>query len=264
MPLRGGAETLDPRLDRVVHFDERSRDFPIRELIDDTQPRTRWWGGTVKLDQGKEGACVGFAWSHELDMTPIAVPGIDDPFAQRIYKRAQQLDEWVGEDYSGTSVLAGAKAVGELGYLDEYRWAFGIDDVILTISHHGPVVLGVNWYYDMYFPDPNVYIRPSGRLVGGHAILAAAYDHESREVWLVNSWGNDWGWHGLCRIRVEDLTRLLQEDGEACVPVLRGEGKSPEPEPEPAVAETDQDVSMPFIEAPRPTLPKKKAKKRQS
>lgn len=232
IPLRGGAETFDPRLDRVVQFDPRSRNYPIRPELDSDQPQTRWWRHTAKLDQGKEGACVGFAWAHELDSAPVEVPGMTDDFAQRLYRRAQQLDEWPGEDYSGTSVIAGAKAVQELHYLDEYRWAFGVEDVILTLSHHGPVILGVNWYYDMYFPDGNQYIRPTGRRVGGHAIMALAYSHEAREIWLLNSWGPNWGWGGLCRIKVTDVDRLLREDGEACVPVIRGEGTPPEPEPE--------------------------------
>lgn len=244
MPLRGGFETYDPRLDRVPEFDERSRNYPITALIEATQPQTRWWGHTVKLDQGREGACVGFAWSHELNADPVPIQGIDDAFAQRIYKRAQQLDEWAGEDYSGTSVLAGAKAVAELGHLIEYRWAFGIEDVILTLSHHGPVILGINWYSGMYRPDGNQYIRPTGQVLGGHAIMAIAYDHEAGEIWLLNSWGAGWGWGGLCRIRVSDLARLLQEQGDACVPVIRADGTLPAdddvvPEPVEPVNEPD-------------------------
>lgn len=277
IPLRGGAITTDPRLDRIVQFDERSRDFPITSIIDETKPRTRWWRHTAKLDQGKEGACVGFAWAHELNASPIEVSGMDDAFAQRLYKRAQQIDEWPGEDYSGTSVLAGAKAVGELGYLDEYRWAFGIDDVLLTLSHFGPVILGVNWYSGMYTPDGNQYIRPSGYLAGGHAIMAIAYSHEAQEIWLLNSWGRDWGWDGLCRMRVSDVVRLLNEKGEACVPVVRGEGIPPAPEPTPPEPEptpvvhhsmgavvnvaTDTPTQADDPEpGPEPEPPKKKAK----
>jgi hypothetical protein len=63
------------------------------------------------LDQGKEGACVGFAWSHELAAYPVRVE-VDDEFARsKIYAEAQKIDEWPGEAYHGTSVLAGAKVV---------------------------------------------------------------------------------------------------------------------------------------------------------
>lgn len=236
--LRGGAQTFDPRLDRVVQFDEESRNYPIRTLVEGQGLRTKWWGHTVVLDQGREGACVGFAWAHELDATPVAIQGMTDARALEFYRRAQQIDEWPGENYSGTSVLAGAKAVQEQDYLDEYRWAFGVEDVLLTLSNHGPVILGINWYESMYSPDPNQYIRPGGRIAGGHAIEVIAYSHEAREIWLLNSWGPNWGWNGLCRMKVRDLDRLLSEDGEVCVPVLRREGKTepePETEPEPTV-----------------------------
>lgn len=226
--LRGGGETFDRRLDRLIQFDEASRDYPIRALIGSRELRTKMWASTARLDQGEEGACVGFAWSHELEAEPEPVPGIDDAFAFDVYERAKRIDEWAGEAYSGTSVLAGAKVVQELGHLSEYRWAFGLDDVLSTLSWHGPVVLGINWYYTMYYPDENHYIVPQGQKAGGHAIMAVGYDHEAGEVWLQNSWGADWGKDGLCRIRIGDLDTLLQDDGEACVPVVRVVSKADE------------------------------------
>lgn len=234
--LRGGHRSYDPRLDRIQEFDERSRDYPITTTIEQTTLRSKWWRHTAKLDQGREGACVGFAWAHELNADPYEVLEVTDAYAQKLYKRAQQLDQWAGEDYSGTSVLAGAKAVAELGHLSEYRWAFGIEDVLLTLAWHGPVVLGIDWYYGMYTPDANRYIRPGGQRVGGHAIEALAYDHDNQDVWLLNSWGADWGLDGLCRIKVADLDRLLGDGGEACVPVVRGPGQ---PDPEPAEPEEE-------------------------
>lgn len=247
--LRDGSEALDPRLDRLVQFDERSRSYPIRSLIDDDrEPASRWWGHTAKLDQGTEGACVGFAWSHELNAAPFKVEDVDYDSAIDIYRRAQFIDPWPGEDYSGTSVLAGAKILEEDGYLGEYRWAFGIEDVVLTLSWHGPVVLGIPWYEGMHTPDSGHQIRPTGRVVGGHAILALAYDHPSRMVWLLNSWGPEWGWNGLCRISVADLSSLLDQDGEACVPVVRAYGNEPEVnedvEPEPEVPEIETSVEV--------------------
>lgn len=211
----------DPRLDRRVEFDEKSRKFPIMAVIPFQKPRTKTWDCKIWLDQGQEGACTGFAMAHELAARPIVVRNVTDDLARQIYQRARQLDEWPGEDYSGSSVLGAVKAVQEMGKIQEYRWAFGIDDLILALSWKGPAVLGVNWYEGMYSPDENGLIHVSGNQVGGHAILARGYSRKKKAILLRNSWGVNWGVAGDCWISIDDLARLLKEDGEACIPIQR-------------------------------------------
>jgi hypothetical protein len=220
--LRGGCVTRDPRLDRCVHFDERSRAFPIRALIPTTaKPRGYTWSCPIQLDQGSEGACTGFAVTQEAAARPVVVPGLTNDDARTVYYRARQLDEWEGEDYDGSSVLAAIKAGKELGWYSEYRWAFGLDDVILAIGYRGPVVLGVNWYTGMMQPDRDWYLRVTGIVEGGHAILANQVNVRDRWVGLRNSWG------GACngRITFDDLDRLLHEQGEAVIPTKRTKPK---------------------------------------
>lgn len=230
--LRDGSTVEDRRLDRLVQFDDRSRAFPIRELIGTPRPRSYTWGvpGGLSqvLDQGSEGACVGFAWAGERAARPVAKPTTDAD-ALAVYRHAQTLDEWPGEDYSGTSVLAGAKAAQARGWLRSYRWAFGLDDVLATLGTYGPVVLGIPWFDSMYDPTPRdartgrvaATITVSGSVVGGHAILARGVNLRREEVVLRNSWGSGWGDRGDAAVSFADLDRLLRERGEACVPVLR-------------------------------------------
>lgn len=211
----------DPRLDRLVEFDERSRSYPIRTLLPTTF-RSYTWRVPVALDQGREGACVGFGWAHEIAARPWADAGITNDYAFAIYRWAQQNDQWPGEDYEGTSVLAGAKAVSEwLDRIVEYRWAFGLDDVRRTLGYRGPVVLGVNWYDGMSEPGSDGFIRVSGNLAGGHCILAYGVSEPGKYVKLWNSWGTGWGQGGACRITFADLDRLLNENGDACIPMIR-------------------------------------------
>jgi hypothetical protein len=209
-----------PVLDRRVEFDDRSRQYPVRRLVAGKSPRSYTWACDTYLDQGREGACVGHAWAHDIAARPI-VRTADTSLAFTLYRRARQLDQWPGEDYEGTSVLAGAKATREAGYIGEYRWAFGIEDVILTLGYHGPVVLGINWLTGMGDVDARGYIHATGEQSGGHAILARGVNITSRSVLLHNSWGQGWGRKGCARISFDDLDRLLREDGEACVPVVR-------------------------------------------
>jgi hypothetical protein len=213
-------------LGRRPEFDERSRDFPIMALLgaDQRTPRSYTWGCPVNLDQGREGACVGFAWAQELAARPVAVKGIVDQTGRSFYQRAQQLDDWPGEEpaYSGTSVIAGAKAVMEAGHLKEYRWAFGVDQLAVAVSRQGPAVIGIDWHQAMYQPDANGFIHPTGPVVGGHAILVRGYSVPKRRFVLRNSWGAQWGMGGDCFITHDELGALLANRGDCCVPVMRG------------------------------------------
>lgn len=209
------------RLDRIVQFDEQSRSFPIRTLVADKKPRSYTWAIRTTLDQGTEGACVGFSWAHELASRPVIIDGIKERDGLAIYQEARTLDEWPGEDYDGTSVLAGAKAVIATGYMKEYRWGFGLQDLILAVGYAGPGVLGTNWYEGMFEPDAKGFIHPTGRLVGGHAILIRGVNVTKKYVTLHNSWGSDWGKNGDCYLSFDDLDKLLHEQGEFCIPVGR-------------------------------------------
>ncbi len=209
-----------PVLDRLVEFDEASRAYPIREAVGDKPLRSYTWRCEAWNDQGREGACVGFAWSHELAARPVVLPA-SEAEALALYRRAQVLDQWPGENYEGTSVIAGAKAVQERGGLLEYRWAFGLDDLALAVGYKGPAVLGVNWYEGMFDTDADGYVRVSGRVAGGHAILCRAVSVPGQYFVLRNSWGRSWGVDGDCKVSFADMGRLLAEDGEACIPVRR-------------------------------------------
>lgn len=217
--------------DRRVEFDEASRQFPIRTLVAAKPLRSYTWGCAVVLDQGTEGACVGFGWAGELAARPSVVPDVSNTMARGIYAEARTRDEWPGEDYSGTSVLAGAKVIQARGFMREYRWAFGLTDLLGAIGHAGPAVLGINWYAGMEDPDPDGFLHVSGPVEGGHAILAYSVSVPGKFVRVHNSWGDGWGNHGNAKVSWSDLERLLDEDGEACVPIGRTRYPNPVPAP---------------------------------
>lgn len=217
----------DTRLGRLKAFDGRSRDFPIRKLIPSTTLKNRNWKCSVVLDQGNWGSCVGNGWSHELIATP-KVNIVDEKFArEKIYFEAQKIDAYPGGEYpggdgsGGTSVLAGAKVVQKLGYMKEYRWAFGLQDVLLALSHYGPVVVGVDWTNNMFDPDANGFIHPTGGVAGGHCFLLTGIDVKQKYVTMHNSWGSSWGKNGEAKISFDDLQTMLNNEGEACVAVGR-------------------------------------------
>lgn len=221
--LKNGSTTVDPRLTRIPFFDERSRNFPIRSVNTGKTPRSYTWRCNEWFDQGVEGACVGFALGHEAAARPSEVQGLGYKFlVEGVYHEAQKIDPWEGGSYpgavpfyEGTSVLAGVKVMHKKGFFESYRWAFNIDDLIMGIGHNGPAVLGINWYEGMYDTDSKGFVHVSGRIMGGHAILARAVNIKKEYITLRNSWGKSWGINGDCYISFTDMDRLLREDGEA-------------------------------------------------
>jgi hypothetical protein len=263
-PLRDGSATEDRSLDRLIQFDERSRNYPIRELLPKAADRlkTRTHALKVRLDQGQQGACVLFGWSHEVAASPVPGWGLGSrnanieqaardatAFARERYVWAQMNDEWPGGEYpgadpqyGGTSVLAGAKAMVDAGYLGEYRWGFSIDDLLATVSHIGPVVVGTWWLSGMWNPDPKTgLVNIEGDKDGGHGYcvrgIVVPKDGKAKATILgksvtiktdvpllrvPNSWGSGWGLGGECFMRADDFeAKLLKDDGECCVPVRR-------------------------------------------
>lgn len=226
--LKGGHITSDRRLDRLPEKDPASRRFGITTVLPTAQPlRSYTWSCLDILDQGREGACVGFAFTHELIARPVVwspAAGQGAPYARGVYFGAQRRDPWDGGAwegaspfYEGTSVLAGAKELHARGLYSAYHWAFSEHELALGVGYRGPAVIGVDWYEGMFRPGVDGYIRPTGDLVGGHAILVRGFNLRKGYL-LHNSWGPRWGLGGTCWVTREDMARLLRQGGECCLP----------------------------------------------
>lgn len=123
-------------------------------------------------DQGVEGACVGFSLSWNMSILNRRRYN-----ARALYLRAQQVDEWPGEDYSGTSVNAGCKVLMLEGHwrlqksrwwatareflgleqgIAAYRWAVKVDEVRTANGLGIPVTFSTPWFASF---DSPVYIN---------------------------------------------------------------------------------------------------------
>jgi hypothetical protein len=224
----------DRILDWESFHDERSLSYGIRPLLaSKVDQRPQFWKEGIVLDQGQEGACVGFGWTAELLAEPFAPPSqpplkMATAMAHRFYKMAQKVDQWPGEDYEGTSVIAGAKIIKQEGFMGGYRWCFGIEDLRDAIISEGPVVIGIPWHQGMYHTRKSGLVEVSGKQVGGHCLTVTGYDPEmeiegqKREVfrWR-NSWGSSYGLDGSGYVEYNVLRDLLKQNAEACIPVDR-------------------------------------------
>lgn len=228
--LKNGVSTFDRRLDRIALFDRQSLNYRINEALNAEQQTliSKTWTtppDTPVLDQGQEGACVGFGVAHELLFYPVAVRKLDADFArQKIYWVAQRDDPWPGGSYpeanpryEGTSVLYGIKAAADLGYYKEYRWATSEKEMALGVGYLGPAIIGVDWYEGMFKPDSKGYIRPSGDKMGGHCCLVIGVNVRDDFYVIRNSWGPSWGTNGNCKISRKDMAKLIGDNGEVCI-----------------------------------------------
>lgn len=220
MILKGGYTANDTRLGRVPEFDDRSRAFPATALLGDVpRPSSKHWRCDPRLDQGSFPRCVGYAWTADDAAAPIR-RRVTDGLAVEWYDVAQRNDQWPGENYPGSSTLGGAKAGVILGKFHEYRWCFGIDDLVAVVTGLGPVVVGTNWYRGMFTPEGRrAHVRLTGPIDGGHEWLVRGVDQRRGTATGRNSWSAAWGRRGDFEIALEDLDRLLVEDGDACHPV---------------------------------------------
>jgi hypothetical protein len=231
-------------LDWRPRYDVRSRAYGMAGGRDQLPATGSVWRPGRTMDQGREGACTGFAAAAELAAEPVAVPRIGNGYALGVYRMAQRLDEWPGENYSGSSVNAAKKVLRSRGYCTGWRWAFSAEQLVAGIVESGPAVIGVEWRSGSYDTDPENVLRPSGSVVGGHALcllgaipagvelspdawqtledlgLAAGVrtlfsEGEDAVAIGVNSWGPTYGSGGLFVVAMSTLRAWCRAGWEA-------------------------------------------------
>jgi hypothetical protein len=220
-------------LDRERRVDLRSLDFPVvpagtsdAALIKDMRSVDLSFDVSV-LDQGSEGSCVGHGTAHSLMADPIRHDWMTHDLAVHIYHGAQRRDQYTGENYEGSSVLGGCQYLVDAGLVNEFRWALNAVQVAYSIGRlRRAVIQGVDWYTGMFDADANGFIRPTGRIEGGHC-TAVDQVHVMRSsgggldwvnTWVggPNSWGPDWGYHGHWKMSLIDYAKLIPGGDFAC------------------------------------------------
>jgi hypothetical protein len=186
----------------------------LRERLTTMRTKTVW------LDQGQEGACTGFGAEHARALSPYP-QATTNLGARTVYLLAQQMDEWDGEDYEGSSVNGAMKASRHIGLIKAWRWATTGAEARHGLSYHGAGEMGSWWYEGMWDTDEFGFIHPTGQKVGGHAYAIAGYRfiNGNRAYRIENSWGKEWGVNGGAWISEFDFLTLLNDDGDLAFPV---------------------------------------------
>ncbi len=202
--------TLDVRAD-----DTDARDYIFEPGLDICPAAKYPLNGIPVLDQGEEGACVGFALATVINVSmmqrsqgqePHRSERFDPVSARMLYEIAKRYDEWKGEHYDGTSPRGVMKGWHHHGVTSERQW-----------SSRGHRSKGGRWMVDRAFTDlraEDAKRRPIGayyRIVDsdvshmqaaiteGDAVLASAGVHDG------------WDPGSLRRFRGETYPRILPQ-----------------------------------------------------
>lgn len=182
----------------------------------DEAPRNeRYYKSGKVLDQGSEGACVGFCGTNFLTATPIgSFPRANiqtlNNHAISFYKTCQKIDEWPGENYSGTSVSALCKLLKDRGFIETAVMTTSFEEMVRWKLYRGPLMISTPWHEGCYRPNAQGFIRPTGKKVGGHAILDRAITRWRTAVWF-NSWGASFGFGGNGYVSESDMRWLISQ-----------------------------------------------------
>ncbi|MEJ6581274.1 MAG: C1 family peptidase [Akkermansiaceae bacterium] len=188
------------------------------------------------LDQGREGACTGFAlaaMANFLTAKRINGPLVDTLSERMLYEMARRNDEWPGEDYSGSSARGAMKGWNKYGVCRRRIWPYKIGETGGDLTHerledarrcplgayfrvnhkdlvamHSAIAETGMLYATSLVHKGWQNVKPAGVIqysensIGGHAFVIVGYDEKG--FWIQNSWGDDWGRDGFAHLSYYD------------------------------------------------------------
>lgn len=191
-----------------------------------------WFSGGATLNQQQTADAVGFVWTHWLADRGIQVAGtnFDEAYAHELQRECQRLSGIPESPESGGFAWAAARVLQARGLVETCFTCPDLPAIQNALLERGPIILGLVWQQSMFEPqlidgryvcrvDQDVSAR------GGHAVLLNGISLDLRLGGITgfarfkNSWGPDWGENGQCLISLDDLEKLLNQDGEALLPI---------------------------------------------
>lgn len=186
-------------------------------------------------NQGREGACTGFALAAAIDYIKRSSGKPKyKASARMLYEMAKRHDEWPKEDYDGSSLRGAIYGWKNSGVCTEELWPYYVSpskkgkltiekakeardhtigayyrirptlaDYHSAIGEIGVIVVSAK-VHENWDQPVNGTIEYSSELekTGGHAFAIVGYNDKG--FWVQNSWGPKWGKNGLALWLYED------------------------------------------------------------
>lgn len=236
-------------LGRHVEHDDRSRQYGI-EAVPATKFADRIWANYIPIldqsdllaqgiklagDPDALNSCTGNSGVGVIGSAPLWMkqqPSLRRLLRDRVqaeihaidlYASSTELAGFTAEDGTpdtypphddGSTGLATAKAMENLGYIGSYTHSFSGVDGLATALQSGPAMVGTNWYEAMFSPKPDGTFEIAGAVAGGHEYVCDAVYVKQKMFRFRNSWTPTWGDEGCFFGTFDQVDRLLGEQGD--------------------------------------------------
>ena len=173
------------------------------------------------LNQGSEGACVGFGITNVLNANPQ--PGVlGNLFARDFYRRITQTDSFTGDwrsGQSGTSIRDGAKQAIREGLFSSYAFTASVDVLLRWLAEKGPFYVGIPWYRSMdTIVSGYARINKDSGIRGWHCVAVDGYDLSLNDPYMDHViFPNSWGHTREFKISIMGLRYLFSVPGVGAI-----------------------------------------------
>lgn len=188
------------------------------------RPVTWYIPPDLYLYQGEKPYCVAYSGGYLISaagsQSPVTI-GVDNAYCDQLYTDIKAVEGILPGDprfNEGSCLRSLAKVLRQRGVIDAYSLSRDFASANDWVDHFGCVVLGTFWWSDMFTPDSEGRIRPTGSKVGGHAYCWFAKD-QALDNGFAQTWGRDWGKDGKFFMNDLDTSGLIADQGEALLTV---------------------------------------------